>query len=419
MATSSPALENVSLLNALVSLPKTLFGSESTVKTSGGTETKQTMLSQDAVNALLKGLMEDERTGLAKVASGARIPGMYNTTTQQLMINDLLARSAAEVAKAGAPTVTTKTPTTAVTKQAGAGATGLLGLGALLLGTKKGKELIGLGNSGTAAPVTDAIVNPVYQGASPEAIDLFSGYDATSMSMGSIGDLLSGLGDTTLDLASASVAIDVLSGGSLGVEAASGLDLFSDLGDTTADLGGSLYDASSMDLFSELGDTTADLTSGIADVGGGGIPYLGAALNLAEGDVSGAVLSGIGYAVGGPIGGLVGGVVDSILGDGCFITTAVCLSSDKEDDCYELQALRKFRDDWMMEKYPEQVEQYYREAPVIVSKISAREDASQIFKLFDSDFIQPAVAAIEVGMYELAHRTYVNLFDYAKELANG
>lgn len=96
-----------------------------TVKSSGGTQTQQTQLSQEAINALLKGLMEGTsgRPGLAAVAAGQKTPGLYNSTSRTLLTNDLMSRAAAEVAKASAPTVTTTSPTT----QTQSGQQGILG----------------------------------------------------------------------------------------------------------------------------------------------------------------------------------------------------------------------------------------------------------------------------------------------------
>ena len=134
-----------SALSQNMNLLSQLFGSTSARATKGGGETKQTILSQEAVNAFLKQMMEDPTSGLAKVASGARIPGMYNTTTQSMMINDLMARSAAEVAKAGAPTKITKMGMKETTSTPGmlGSKDGLMNLAILGLGSKKGRELIG------------------------------------------------------------------------------------------------------------------------------------------------------------------------------------------------------------------------------------------------------------------------------------
>jgi phage tail tape-measure protein len=148
-------------------------------------------------------------------------------------------------------------------------------------------------------------------------------------------------------------------------------------------------------------------------------------MNLFEGDIGGAAGAGAGAFIGsafGPIGSAVGSFIgDAIFGGGggCFITTAVCLSGNRPDDCHELTTLRNFRDTCMYRNHPEDIKQYYEEAPTIVSSISMREDAARIFAQMDRDYIQPAVAAVEAGEYVIAYEIYKNLFTTAKEIANG
>lgn len=96
---------------SIASFLQVLLGKSATTTTSGGNETSQTLLSTDAENALIKRMLESN-SGLAAVASGAKAAGGYNSSTQQLQINDLLSRVAGNVAVAGAPTVKTASPTT-------------------------------------------------------------------------------------------------------------------------------------------------------------------------------------------------------------------------------------------------------------------------------------------------------------------
>jgi hypothetical protein len=66
----------------------------------------------------------------------------------------------------------------------------------------------------------------------------------------------------------------------------------------------------------------------------------------------------------------------------CYITTAVCDSMDKPDDCYELTAFRSFRDHYMnqTEERRAMVEEYYHTAPVIVAAISLRPDSKEKYE---------------------------------------
>lgn len=412
MATDA-AGSNIALINALSSLPKTLFGSSSNEVTTGGgtTSTRQTMLSQDAINALLRGMMEKEEGGLAKIASSSRIPGLYNSTTQQLMINDLMARSAAEVAKAGAPTVTTERQTAPIARKvetpgvmSGTVGKGLaLAGGAAYLSSDKGKKQaksavdsvtssLGMGTitGGTAVAAADPI-------AAMGAVDFLN--PAVAADTGGVFNLAqwAAAPDTAISAASAAPELmGAFSGANAGIS-----DLMSFSGGPLEVAGLPIGDA---------------------------LPYLPAVGQLASGDVGGAaVTAGLTYAgtaIGGPIGGVIGSVVGSILGGGgggggCFITTAVCRIIGAPDDCYELRTLRAYRDGWLQENRPQSITQYYDEAPAIVEKLDARDDAAKIYHSLYRDYIAPAIRAIEQNANELAYEIYSNMFHHAKEIANG
>lgn len=101
----------------------------------------------------------------------------------------------------------------------------------------------------------------------------------------------------------------------------------------------------------------------------------------------------------------------------CFITTAVCNHLGLPDDCKELETLRKFRDNYMKENHPEEIAQYYAEAPAIVDKINSREDRAYIWKIFYDNYISIAVGAINNEDYYFAYRIYRALFNEAKYLS--
>lgn len=106
---------------------------------------------------------------------------------------------------------------------------------------------------------------------------------------------------------------------------------------------------------------------------------------------------------------------------GCFITTATTKFSNKPDNCYELETLRNFRDTYMQETPERQalIAQYYEEAPAIVDYIDSNmtyEQQVNIYKTFDSCYIQPAVEAIELEDNEKALSIYTDLFTLAKSL---
>ncbi len=386
--------QNLNTANLLSSLGTSLFGKKSTVTTSGGGQTEQTMFSQEGINAMLRQLMENENTGYAKTALQARIPGMYNTTTQQLMLNDLLSRSAGEVATRTAPKVTTKQDTVQKTATPGmmSSSTGkLLGLGAgaAVLASPAARKKLGI----------DGVFNDISSSLG------FGGSAVGGMSVAPAASAISGVGPggAIFDSIQGITAGEGFSaaGAAVGAEAAGGF-----MSSVSSALNTPLW---------EGGFTGAEA-----------LPYLPAVMNLFEGDVGGAAGAGagayIGTAVGGPIGGAIGSFIgDAIFGGdgGCFITTAVCMNGNRADDCHELITLRNFRDTWLTRHHPEDLKQYYDEAPTIVSSISMREDAARIFNAMDRDYIQPAVAAIEAGENVIAYEIYKNLFNTAKEIANG
>lgn len=84
--------------------------------TSGGTSTKQTVMSQDVINKLLQSALEGNQ-GLSSVVKGQQSAGLYNSSTNTLLVNDLLSRLTTQTAAAAAPTVTTTPQTTKTVNQ--------------------------------------------------------------------------------------------------------------------------------------------------------------------------------------------------------------------------------------------------------------------------------------------------------------
>ena len=92
----------------------------------------------------------------------------------------------------------------------------------------------------------------------------------------------------------------------------------------------------------------------------------------------------------------------------CFITTAVCRSLGRQDDCEELNTFRAFRDSYMMQtpERAEDVRHYYEIAPAIVEAIDARSDAEEIYRQIWEEDLSVCFAAIREGRYDEAHRRY-------------
>jgi len=93
----------------------------------------------------------------------------------------------------------------------------------------------------------------------------------------------------------------------------------------------------------------------------------------------------------------------------CFITTAVCKTLNKPDDCVELTSLRNFRDTFM-QKTPEmheEVHEYYHIAPQICAEIEKSDDSgTKTYTAIWDKYLKPAVEAVEQKKYQEAHDIY-------------
>ena len=346
MATQSNSTDS---LTSLLKLFQTFSGSSGTQTTSGGTTTKQTILDQNTLNAMLKSAMEGTGgvQGLAQVAGGQRAAGMYDSTVNTQLTNDLMSRLATQTAVAGAPTVTTSPKTTVTTAAPGVGTGGVgaiaaLSLGKNLLDPKSRKSLLeqlGLGDSGSSTAVN---------------VDNIGAFAETPMMMGaSVG------GETIQNISAADLT--------------SYWDAVSAAADTF------VPDAAYLDDFFE---SLTAASEGIAE-----------------------------------------NVVGDIAGDApefdswdCFLTTAVCKYQGKDDNCYELTTLRNFRDTWLKENHPEDIDTYYAEAPEIVKKLEKLPTPEFIFDRMYSSYILPAIEHIEEGNNAAAYRIYKMLFKFCEAL---
>lgn len=96
---------------------------------------------------------------------------------------------------------------------------------------------------------------------------------------------------------------------------------------------------------------------------------------------------------------------------GCFITTAVCDSLNKGDDCYELTTFRRFRDDWLARQTdgPSLIEEYYDVAPKIVEMINTKDNRNEIYQEILNDYLKPCLTLIEGKRYEACKSLYMEM----------
>lgn len=96
---------------------------------------------------------------------------------------------------------------------------------------------------------------------------------------------------------------------------------------------------------------------------------------------------------------------------GCFVTTAVCDSFGKPDDCAELTAFRNFRDGWLVAQPDGKslIAEYYSVAPKIVEKINRLADAAQIYENIWQKYLAPCLNFIKRGENLACKNKYVEM----------
>lgn len=102
---------------------------------------------------------------------------------------------------------------------------------------------------------------------------------------------------------------------------------------------------------------------------------------------------------------------------GCFITSAVCRTFGKPDDCYELTEFRAFRDGWLAAQPdgPALIQEYYKIAPGIVRQIDQEDDHREIYAAIWRDYLLPCLSFIESKQFLECKRAYVSMVNALKE----
>lgn len=95
----------------------------------------------------------------------------------------------------------------------------------------------------------------------------------------------------------------------------------------------------------------------------------------------------------------------------CYITTAVCSTFGKPDDCYELTLLRDYRDTYLcgQEGGASLIQEYYDLAPTIVKHIDRQENSSEIYRQIWSEYLSPCIHLIEEGKNEDCKHLYTKM----------
>lgn len=101
----------------------------------------------------------------------------------------------------------------------------------------------------------------------------------------------------------------------------------------------------------------------------------------------------------------------------CFITSAVCRTFNKLDDCYELTAFRSFRDSWLAKQPDGQalIQEYYKVAPAIVECIDQKENCKDIYQSIWNTYLMPCLLYIETQQFNECKNTYVTMVNALKQ----
>ncbi len=100
---------------------------------------------------------------------------------------------------------------------------------------------------------------------------------------------------------------------------------------------------------------------------------------------------------------------------GCFITTAAVEAAGLPDDCYEVQTLRKFRDNYVR-NLPDGIEiisNYYAESPELVRAISLTLQAKLEYRNI-IEIVHKAINYINIGKNKEAFLVYKTMVEQLK-----
>lgn len=316
MTTPIPQVDTFGNINNLLALISGKPGSTTT-----SSQTTKGNISQEGVNSLIQQILQGTQ-GLGAVTSGERSSGLYNSTTNQQLVNDLLARTTAAVAEKQAGTTTTSTQTTknapGISKGAQSAIIPLLALKALSgsqTGKAAGKALGGKNNPLNFLDSLGADLIKKITGDSSVGSDLsdgFKGGSTFSDGFANVGSLIS----TGSDLTSGSLA-SYFGGGNSG---SGGYDFsFGDLGGGG---GGSIFDSflngSSIGSFGNDGFSSGGSNYG-SFLSGGSSGDFGLSGGFSQGGYGGGSTSGgYNYNSGGAADYSGGGISDFFSGVGSF-----------------------------------------------------------------------------------------------------
>jgi hypothetical protein len=98
--------------------------------------------------------------------------------------------------------------------------------------------------------------------------------------------------------------------------------------------------------------------------------------------------------------------------DDCFLTTATCSLLGLADDCFELVAARRLRDDYLCHRPggDRLIDDYYRHAPAMAHELWASARGKRTLLWIYWTAILPCALMVACGAYRLAARRYASMF---------
>lgn len=101
----------------------------------------------------------------------------------------------------------------------------------------------------------------------------------------------------------------------------------------------------------------------------------------------------------------------------CYITTAVCETFGKPDDCYELTLLRNYRDTYLMEQEDGEdiIHEYYDVAPTIVKHINHSGKREEVYRNIWDTYLNPCIKMIESEQMEACRDMYIRMVHELEE----
>lgn len=95
-------------------------------------------------------------------------------------------------------------------------------------------------------------------------------------------------------------------------------------------------------------------------------------------------------------------------GGGCYLTTACTSSRGLADNCDELETLRAYRDSYLKNRPGgnEDINEYYKTAPIIVEKINLSPEADLIWNDIYENMVVPCVNYIKSSMFDEVYNLY-------------